>query len=398
MTLNALKEIVRDLISKAKPADAMDAVNTWAYDNSVEQLKDDIALLKSDLSDLNREKTLGVLDNSEAVKRQNQLNYRLISLLNAIKIAEPKSVEVKTIPTIKNETMTQPKIYFSYAWTDKKEKEAGVNREQIVSDLYQSLKADGYDVRRDKENVGYKDSISEFMKEIGDAGFIVVAISKKYLESANCMFEMLQIYRKSNSDLDELNGKIYPIVLEGTKIYDPLDRLKYVRFWKDKKETLEKEINEIGLAETIAIIGNDYKNYKEINDNIALISSLIADLNTLDPEVLSHDNFEEIKKAIKARGEAVKTKPAEDTKSVNTIIDTIQKAATHVNSKLRDEILSLIDEDMGKAFEELNPLFLGKNSVYKDLSDEFVSQPNNFSLPKFRSRLKVFVNTNLKVS
>jgi TIR domain/Effector-associated domain 11 len=330
MTLNALKEIVRDLISKAKPADAMDAVNTWAYDNSVEQLKDDIALLKSDLSDLNREKTLGVLDNSEAVKRQNQLNYRLISLLNAIKIAEPKSVEVKTIPTIKNETMTQPKIYFSYAWTDKKEKEAGVNREQIVSDLYQSLKADGYDVRRDKENVGYKDSISEFMKEIGDAGFIVVAISKKYLESANCMFEMLQIYRKSNSDLDELNGKIYPIVLEGTKIYDPLDRLKYVRFWKDKKETLEKEINEIGLAETIAIIGNDYKNYKEINDNIALISSLIADLNTLDPEVLSHDNFEEIKKAIKARGEAVKTKPAEDTKSVNTIIDTIQKAATGV--------------------------------------------------------------------
>ena len=98
--------------------------------------------------------------------------------------------------------------------------------------------------------------------------------------------------------MSEFKDKIYPIVLEGTKIYDPIDRLKYVRYWKDKKEALEEEIKEIGLAETIAIIGNDYKNYKEIMDNIALIASLISDLNTLNPKLLSKNNFEEIKKTI----------------------------------------------------------------------------------------------------
>ncbi len=199
----------------------------------------------------------------------------------------------------KKQLINKPKIYFSYAWGDNHE--TGESREKIVEDIYNSLKVDNYDVRRDKENVGYKDAISDFMKEIGQSNFIVVAISDKYLKSPNCMFEILQIYRKSNSDLNEFKEKIYPIVLGDAKIYDTLDSLKYIRYWKEKKETLEKEINEIGLAETIAIIGNDYKNYKEITDNIALITSLISDLNTLKPELLSKDNFDVIKKEIAKR-------------------------------------------------------------------------------------------------
>jgi hypothetical protein len=59
----------------------------------------------------------------------------------------------------------------------------------------------------------------------------------------------------------------------------------------------------------------------------------------------------------------------------------------------KNELFCLIDGDIPKFFEELNGTFLGKNPVFKDLSDEYVSQSNNFSLPKFRSRLKVFVTT-----
>ncbi len=193
----------------------------------------------------------------------------------------------------------KPKVYFSYAWDGSNE--TGESREKIVQELYESLKADGYNVRRDKEDVGYKDSIENFMREIGRGSFIVVTISDKYLKSANCMFELLQIYRKSNSDFTEFKDKIYPIVLGDAKIYDPMDRLQYVKYWKAKKAALEKEINEIGLAETIDIIGKDYKNYKEITDNIGLISSIISDLNTLNPKLLSKNNFEEIKKAIAAK-------------------------------------------------------------------------------------------------
>lgn len=384
MTLNELKDKVRALISNAKTKDAMNEIVAWAHEQNQEQLKNDIALLKGDWSDLNRDKTLGLLGSSEANIRQNQLANKVLNLLDLIEIdkvtlennnskdimdweieilkylaTKPittfhltssfahqnnlkideineiadylikrglveiansfhlggpdrlikityegrkhlKNLDKSLIENPKIETNTvlehKSKIYFSYAWGD--EHETGESREKLVGELYESLKNDGYDVRRDKENVRYKESISDFMKEIGHSGFIITVLSDKYLKSANCMFEFLQIYRKSNSDLSEFKDKIYPIVLEGTKIYDPIDRLKYVRYWKDKKEELEEEIKEIGLAETIAIIGNDYKNYKEIMDNIALIASLISDLNTLNPKLLSKNNFEEIKKTI----------------------------------------------------------------------------------------------------
>jgi internalin A len=84
MTLKELKEKVRNLISKAKIKEAMDEIATWAHEQNQEQLKNDISVLKSDFTDLSREKTLGLLGSSEANIRQNQLANRVLSLLNSI--------------------------------------------------------------------------------------------------------------------------------------------------------------------------------------------------------------------------------------------------------------------------------------------------------------------------
>jgi cytoskeletal protein RodZ len=97
----------------------------------------------------------------------------------------------------------------------------------------------------------------------------------------------------------------------------------------------------------------------------------------------------------------VETKATSDPKTMQSTENSVVKSlilesknnATNMN---KEQILSLIDDDIYKALEELNKIFLGKNPVYKDLCDELVSQPNNFSSDKFRSRLKVFVNLNWK--
>ena len=195
----------------------------------------------------------------------------------------------------------KPKVYFSYAWGD--DKEAAMSREKIVQDLYDELKKEGYPVRRDKEDVGYKDSIEDFMKEIGRGSFIVVTISDKYLKSANCMFELLQIYRKSNSDFSEFKDKIFPIVLGDAKIYDPLDVLDYAAYWQEKKNKLEEKIKVLGLAAASGVMA-DFDKFNEITNNIAQISRMISSINTLKPTLLSDNNFAEIKKAIaeKAQG------------------------------------------------------------------------------------------------
>lgn len=65
-------------------------------------------------------------------------------------------------------------------------------------------------------------------------------------------------------------------------------------------------------------------------------------------------------------------------------------------SKL-ETLLYLIDTDIDKAFDELDKVFEIKG-IYKDLSNEFFSRPNNFSINTFRSKLRRFTKINFPKS
>ncbi|MEJ7830951.1 MAG: toll/interleukin-1 receptor domain-containing protein, partial [Segetibacter sp.] len=184
----------------------------------------------------------------------------------------------------------QSEIFFSYAWSDVNE--LGSNREKIVNELYEALIADGYNVIRDKKDLRYKELISDLTGRIGRGKFIIVAISDKYLKSTYCMSELLEIYRRSNSDIGEMLKKIFPIVLEDAKIYNPEDRVEYLKFWEAKKEELNEELKGIGL-EHAATFAEDLRMYDEITSVIPVLSTLLKDINTLNPKKLSANNFEE---------------------------------------------------------------------------------------------------------
>ena len=190
---------------------------------------------------------------------------------------------------------SKPEIFFSYAWGD--ETESGSNREKIVNDLYESLKADGYNVIRDKNDLRYKGLISDLTSRIGRGKFIVVAISDKYLKSTYCMSELLEIYRRSNSDMDEMLKKIFPIVLDDAKIYNPEDRVDYLSYWEDKKDELNKELKGIEL-ENVGTFADDLRTYDEITSVMPVLSQLLKNVNTLNPQKLSANNFAEIKNEI----------------------------------------------------------------------------------------------------
>ena len=192
-----------------------------------------------------------------------------------------------------------PVIFFSYAWGINDQ--TGENREEIVDQLYDSLTAEGkYELKRDKKDNGYRKSIREFMKQIGRGEFVVTVISDKYLKSPNCMFELLEVFRKSNSEPEEFRRKIVPVVLSDADIYDPITRLDYVEFWVEKCQKLGEKINKIGLANAKAAMP-DFDMYDEIMKNVGLLGGILADLNTLSPQMLSGGNFAEIKKAIDDR-------------------------------------------------------------------------------------------------
>jgi hypothetical protein len=190
---------------------------------------------------------------------------------------------------------SKPEIYFSYAWGD--ETESGTSREKIVNDLYDALVAAGFTVIRDKNDLRYKGLISDLAQRMGRGKFIVVAISDKYLKSTYCMSELLEIYRRSNSDLNELLKKIFPIVLEDAKIYNPEDRVDYLDYWETKKEQLNKELKAIEL-ENASTFAEELRLYDEITAVIPVFSRLLKDMNTLNVKKLSANNFADIKDAI----------------------------------------------------------------------------------------------------
>lgn len=193
-------------------------------------------------------------------------------------------------------TPAKPVVYFSYAWADANEQGAG--REQVVRDLIAELEQDGrFELKYDKQDVGYRRSISEFEREIGRAERIMVVVSDKYLKSVHCMYELLQIFRKSGSEAAEFREKIFPIVHADAKIYDPLDRLDYVAYWQEKCKNLEDKITKLGLGVTRSAVP-DFENYHEILTNLGQLAGVLADLNTLNPQLLSADNFEKIKQAL----------------------------------------------------------------------------------------------------
>ncbi len=66
------------------------------------------------------------------------------------------------------------------------------------------------------------------------------------------------------------------------------------------------------------------------------------------------------------------------------------------NMMTKLEILNLIDFDLDRAFDELNPVFLDKNPGYHQLYEEYVYRDANFNLKTYKGKLKGFVNLNMR--
>ncbi|WP_075351996.1 toll/interleukin-1 receptor domain-containing protein [Algoriphagus marinus] len=127
-------------------------------------------------------------------------------------------------------------VFISYAW--------GGESEQVANELEAILKSNQIDLIRDKNDLGFKGLIREFMKQIGKGDFVVLIISDKYLKSKNCMFELMEV-AKRESFLD----RIFPIVLPDAAIYDGLGILGYLKYWDKKLKDLNSSAKELDSLE-----------------------------------------------------------------------------------------------------------------------------------------------------
>ncbi len=163
-------------------------------------------------------------------------------------------------------------VYVSYAW-----KEEEQNR--LVDKLGEACAAREIELLRDKNQIGYGDSIRQFMDEIGAGRHVILVLSEAYLRSRYCMFELREIHRRGN-----FRKRVLPIILRGTRIDDPEDRVTYLEHWEKKRSTLERSLSTVGRARTRNLDDavNDYYDFRDLVDEWL---GTLTDMNALTEEV-----------------------------------------------------------------------------------------------------------------
>jgi hypothetical protein len=178
-------------------------------------------------------------------------------------------------------------VFISYAW--------GGESERIVNELDADLQAKGILVIRDKRDLGFKGMIRDFMRQFGQGHAVIVVISDKYLRSPNCMFELVEIAR--NKDLYD---RVFPIVLADADIYDPVNRIKYIKHWEDKIKALDEAMRSVSAA-NLQGMREEIDSYDEIRDNVSNLTFFLKDMNTLTVEIQESSNFAPLISALEKR-------------------------------------------------------------------------------------------------
>lgn len=171
-----------------------------------------------------------------------------------------------------------PSIFLSYSWKDYDKAER----------IERDLKNAGIKVTRDV-NMLYKESIKNFMKRIGSEDYAVLLISNSYLNSPNCMYEVLELLKNDNFE-----KKILPIILPDTKIFQPHEQLKIIKYWDDEIDKLNDNFKELKSLANISEILESIDHFTAIRKSISSFISKIKDLNCKSFKELNDLNYKPI--------------------------------------------------------------------------------------------------------
>ena len=183
------------------------------------------------------------------------------------------------------ERSAKPKCYISYAWADPTDPD----REKIVDQACEEAERRGMMIIRDKATLKLGDSISKFMREIGEGDVIIVVLSDKYLKSPYCMFELFEIWRNSRQDKAEFLSRVRVYTLRGADIWTPIDRVRCAKYWRQQHDELKRAVDEAGLD----VLGeDDLRTYKLMQD----FASKVGDILALFANIVQPRSFDDLKK------------------------------------------------------------------------------------------------------
>lgn len=180
-------------------------------------------------------------------------------------------------------------LYISYNWES--------SSQHTVDYLCYVLDTHNIPYKRDKKDCPYNENIKDFMNAIRAGKQVIVVLSRAYLYSQNCMYELTGILED-----EHYKERILPVVMDDT-IRSSLFYADLVGYWKGKKDEQEemvRRLNEIDpnkakpQADKLKVIETIY-------DKIDAIKEYIDWTNAENLDSLCATQFRSIVEIIKER-------------------------------------------------------------------------------------------------
>ena len=171
-----------------------------------------------------------------------------------------------------------PTVFLSYSWNNKAEADE-------IDNHFQSI---GLNFKRDIRDVKYKNSIKEFMHQIGKSDYVVMLISDEFLNSENCMYEVTELTRDR-----DYKDRILQVILPSADIFNRKYRLDLIKKWNKRREELEEDLKQIP-TESAGSMNNDLRYLRDISNHIASFLELLNDESCLSFKALKSNSFKEL--------------------------------------------------------------------------------------------------------
>lgn len=196
------------------------------------------------------------------------------------------------------------KVFISYSWANK----------DIADMIDKDFKELGIDLTRDERDLRYKDSIKQFMQQVGKHDHVIMVISDSYLKSDNCMYEVMEVMRNR-----EYKKKILMIILQdedkkfyknyeerikndqefcnqviGVDIYSTAGRISYIEYWEGREEELEMCVarikNDLNKIQPL----NELKKINNITRDIGDFLTELSDWKSITLKELKQSNYKHL--------------------------------------------------------------------------------------------------------
>ncbi len=175
------------------------------------------------------------------------------------------------------------RIFISYSWKNK----------DIADIIDNDWKAVGINLVRDVRDLEYKQNIKDFMRQVRSTDYVLLLMSKGYLESKNCMYEALEMFEDAS-----FKKKILPILMEDAKIFDPLERLAYIDYWQTKADDLNKATKKLKNMANAQSIYQELNHYNKIRDTVDRFIDEFNNILCVNWPKEKEDNYKNIFKEV----------------------------------------------------------------------------------------------------